>query len=335
MQGAMMVNRLINKVVNRTSIFLTMSLFPFLAFADSPILITGQITSAKQQVITAPKTSRWQIQVQWMLEEGKVAQEGDLVTVFDSGSIQTQIQQDEERLESELLVLEKQTLDLEQAVIEAKGNLDVAILEVKKARIEAEITSAEVSQYDKGQYQVTLERALFNKIKAEQTYEVKKQEQITGLEKQNIEILKLKENISYQQAMLEKVAVKAKFSGPVTHMMHPWNGQKIAPGSMVQASMNVMLVQGQDSFEVEAWLHEIDANKVALGDKATLTLDAFSDSSYPGKVSYVASQSEKKEEWSDSAYYLIKITFDKQPEQTLLPGMSVRVLVNKETANDK
>ena len=168
-QGAMMVNRLINKIVYRTNIFLTMCLFPFLAFANSPILITGQITSAKQQVITAPKTSRWQIQVQWMLEEGKVAQVGDLVTVFDSGSIQTQIQQDEERLESELLVLEKQTLDLEQAVIEAKGNLDVAILEVEKARIEAEITSAEVSKYDKGQYQVTLERALFNKIKAEQT----------------------------------------------------------------------------------------------------------------------------------------------------------------------
>lgn len=334
MQGASMKIRLKKSVLVLQTLLLTMLVMPHLVLANSPLLISGQITSAKQQVVTAPKTSRWQIQVQWMLEEGKVAEEGDLVAVFDSGSIQTQIQQDEEKLESELLVLEKQTLDLEQAVIEAKGNLDVAILEVEKAKIEANITSAEVSQYDKGQYQVTLERALFNKIKAEQTYEVKKQEQITGVEKQNIEVIKLKENISYQEVMLDKVAVKADFSGPVTHMMHPWNGQKISPGTMVQASMNVMLVQGQDSFEVEAWLHEIDANKVALGDQALLTLDAFSDKSYPGKVSYIASQSEKKEEWSDSAYYSIKITFDKQPGQTLLPGMSVRVLVNKDQVND-
>jgi multidrug resistance efflux pump len=333
MEGAFMKNMKIVYFVRR---FIScICLIPLLALANSPVLITGKITSAKQQIITAPKTTRWQIQVQWMLEEGKVAEKGDLVTVFDSGSIETQIQQDEERLESELLVLEKQKLDFQQAVIEAKGSLNVALLEVEKARIEASITSAEVSQYDKGQYQVTLERALFNKIKAEQTYEVKKQEQITELEKQNIEILKLKENIDYQKKMLDKIAVKAQFSGPVTHMMHPWNGEKIAPGTTVQASMSVMLVQGQGSFEVEAWLHEIDANKVKVGDKAILTLDAFSAENHNGRVTSLTSQTEKKAQWSDSSYYLVKISFDKQPEQTLLPGMSVRVLVNKDMTNDQ
>ena len=164
-----------------------------------PMLITGQISSAEKQVITAPKTDRWQIQVQWLLEEGTIAQKGDLIAVFDAGNIQSQIKQNQEALATANLVLKQKKVELQQAVTEAQGALDVANLEVEKASIEAAVTSVEVSEYDRGQYKLTYERAVFDKIKAQQALELKQQELLTEVEKQKIEITKIEEDLAFSK----------------------------------------------------------------------------------------------------------------------------------------
>lgn len=295
-----------------------------------PLLITGQISSTEQQVVTAPKLERWQIQVQWLLEEGAIAQEGDLIAVFDSGSIKAQIKQNEESLSSAKLLLKQTEVKLQQEVNKAKADLEVAKLEVERAQIEASISSIEVSEYDKGQYQLALERAIFNKVKAEQAFKVKQGEYSAGTEKQKIEIIKIEEELAYKKLTLERVSVKAKFSGQVSHAYHPWNGDKITAGTMVQQAMKVITLDGKDNYQVIAWVHELDVTGLKAGAKLDLTLDAYPNKSYSGEVMSVASQSEKKESWGASSYHLVKIKFDQQPSHKLLPGMSVRVVIDKE-----
>ena len=304
----------------------------FLSFfvAAEPLLITGQISSTNQQVVTAPKLERWQIQVQWLLDEGAIAKKGDLIAVFDSGSIKTQIKQNEESLSSAKLLLKQTEVKLQQEVNKAKADLEVAKLEVEKAKIEASISSIEVSEYDKGQYQLALERAIFNKVKAEQTFKTKQGEYIAGTEKQKIEIIKIEEELAFKRLTLERVSVKAKFTGQVSHAYHPWNGDKITAGSMVQQAMKVMTLDGKDNYQVLAWVHELDVTGLKKGAQLGLTLDAYPDKTYSGEILSVASQSEKKESWGSSSYHLVKIKFDQQPKHKLLPGMSVRVVVDKE-----
>lgn len=295
-----------------------------------PLLITGKVSSNQQQVVVAPQTDRWQIQVQWLMEEGAIAQKDELIATFDSGDVKTQIKQSEESLASAQLELKKKKLELKQALVEAQGELAVADLELQKAGIEASISSDEVSEYDKGQYKLAYERAVFSKVKAEQKVQVKQKEYETGIAKQKIEITKIEENLAYQKKTLERVSVKATVTGPVSHAYHPWNGDKITAGSLVQQSMKVLTVQGQGGYQVIAWVHEVDVNKLVVGDVASLSLDAFPSMSYRGTVVEIASQSEQKDEWSDSPYHQIKVNFEHQPDQKLLPGMSVRVLIDKD-----
>lgn len=295
-----------------------------------PLLITGQISSSEQQIVTAPLTDRWQIQVQWLMEEGKIANKGDLIAAFDSSGTKTQIKQGEESLATAKLRLKQSDIELKQALIEAQGKLDIAKLELERAQIEATLDSIEISSYEKGQYQLAYERAIFAKVKAEQEVNVKRQEYESGIAKQKIEIIKVEENLAYQKKMLERVSVKAKVKGPVSHMFHPWNGEKITAGTLVQQSMRILSVQGEGSYQVNAWVHEVDVNKLSVGDLTQLSLDAFPNELYQGRISSIASQSESKEAWSESAYHLITVDFDRQPEQQLLPGMSVRVVVDKE-----
>lgn len=305
-----------------------------LANQAAPLLITGKITSNNIQTVSAPRTDRWNIQIQWMIEEGTIVSVGDVIAMFDSGSVAAQLEQNEDTLAAQRLELDNTVLTQTQLIDDAQSDLDIAKLEVEKARIEANITSDDVSDYDKGQYKLTLERALVEKFKAEQALQQAINERDNKLEKQRIEITKLEENIAYQRYQLSQLQVKATIDGVVSYLYHPWNNEKITPGTSLQATMKAMEVQDIDGFKIDAWVHEADADRINVNQQATVTLDAYPLQKYSAVVQQKVSQPEKKASWGNSAYYQLELMFTEQPQQKLLPGMSVRVVFEPEEHSD-
>jgi multidrug resistance efflux pump len=293
---------------------------------DQTTLLTGIISSSEYHLITAPKSSRWQVQIQWMADEGSIVQEGDLVVVFDSGGIESQLEVNEEKFETDALELLKLEMDKGQAVLEADGALKLADIMLEKTRIEASVPDGEISAYEKGKSVIEYEKAITAKIKAKENHKLKLEEQQVQISKKKIEILTLKEQIAYQRSQLEKLSVKAKVTGPVTHAMHRWMAQKVAIGMNIQSSWNVLTVQAASTYQVTTWLHEIDAARIDLQQSTfALTLDAYPNQTYSGKIMSVSSQAEQKGQWSDSAYYRVEVGFVEPLKQAIFPGMSVRV----------
>lgn len=299
---------------------------PFQLMAE-PLVLTGKVSSAKKQVVTAPQTSRWQIQIQWMEEEGKVVNSGDTIVVFDGSDVQSRLDINEERAETLALELKQTKMELEQKLTEAQGQLKVAKMRVEKARIEASVPASEVSQYDKGQYELTLQRMLLEQVKAEEKLKLAQEELRTGVQKKRLDLLKVGEEIAFQQRQLKNLNVTADFTGPISYAMHPWSGQKMAAGVNAQASWTILDVQATENFQIESWVHEIDADKLGQDAVVELALDAYPNKRYQGKLAFKSTQSEKKEQWSGSVYFPVTFTFSQMPEEKLLPGMSVRVLV--------
>ncbi|KXI28433.1 HlyD family efflux transporter periplasmic adaptor subunit [Paraglaciecola hydrolytica] len=292
----------------------------------APLLLTGEVSSVQSQTVTAPKSEGWQIQIQWLAEEGAIVQEGDLIAVFDSGGIQSQLEENEENLQTQQLELIKAEMDLNQAVTEAEGRLKLAVISVNKARIEANIPDGEISHYEKGKFVIAFEKALLEKVKSEENLKLKEAERDVGIQKQQIEIIKLEEKIAYQKGQIEKLSVKALVSGPVSHVMHPYMQQKIAAGTNVEPAWEVVRVQAQSSYQVTSWVHEIDAAKLDIQHSSLdLILDAYPNQTYKGRILSMTSQAEQRNQWSDSAYYRLEIAFDEAVQQKIFPGMSVRI----------
>lgn len=289
------------------------------------LLLTGIISSAEKQTVTAPRGARWQIQIQWMAEEGKVVAKGDQIVVFDGSSEQAQLDQNEERLETMKLKLAQTKMREALNLTQAEGAYKLAKMRVGKAKIEASVPASEVSQYDKGKYELALQRAMLNMLKAEEKLKLAKQSLQTALQKKRIDLLKVQEEITYLRKQIEKMAIYAQFSGPVKYANHPWEGKKLAAGMNVQPSWAVLDLQGMSGFHVESWVHEIDVDKLQIGQTAQLVLDAYPGKTFAGKIDFVSSQAEKKPQWSTSVYYPLLVKFDQQPDVELLPGMSVRL----------
>jgi multidrug efflux pump subunit AcrA (membrane-fusion protein) len=294
------------------------------------LMLTGQISSSAKQVVNAPQASRWQIQIQWMAEEGKVVKEGQPIVVFDGANEQSRLEQNFETLERLSLEFQQLELDQNQRVTDAQGRLKLAIMQVEKAAIEASVPASEVSAYDKGQYDLALQRASLEQSKAQEALARAEKERASEIQKKQIDIMSTQDEVAYLEDLLTNMNVLAQHSGPVTYATHPWSGDKLASGMNVQPSWTVLDVQAIESFQIESWIHEIDAVGLKEDMAVTLTLDTYPNKPFNGKIKTLSTQAEAKEQWSRSAYYPAIIEFESAPDVKLLPGMSVRILVKGE-----
>ena len=293
--------------------------------ATQPLLLSGKVSSSAKQVVVAPRASRWQIQIQWMAEEGSVINKGELVAVFDGATEQARLEQTQELLETLELQYRQLEMSLNQEFTEAEGRLKVAEMLVERAKISVSVKSDTITDYQRGQDQLALERALMEQIKAAEALEKSKKQRISGLAKKQLDIDKAKEDIIYYENLLTKLNVVAQHTGPVTYSIHPWYGTKVKSGMNVQPSWKVLDVQASTDFIVESFVHEIDALQLTQNQTVNVTFDAFPGETYSGVIAKISSQAENKPQLSNATYFPVEITFTTLPKRTLYPGMSVRI----------
>jgi multidrug efflux pump subunit AcrA (membrane-fusion protein) len=325
------IRKTTTKYVLLTAAFCT-AISPVYAHAKADtneILLTGVVSSAAKQVVNAPKTSRWQSTIQWLAKEGEIVEKGGLVAVFDGALEQTQLSQNEETIERLQLELAQMELEQAQRLIDAQGQLKLAKMRVEKANIEASVPETEVSKFEKGQFELALQRALLEQVKAEDALARTQKENDSNLQKKKLDILKTQEQITYLTELLSRMNIRADHTGPVNYAMHPWYGTKIAAGSNVNASWKILDVQAIEDFLIETWVHEVDA--VALNQKSDVALyfDAYPETPLSGKIKKISTQAEKYPQWSKSSYFPLIIEFDGDVPFKLMPGMSVRVEIKQ------
>lgn len=298
-----------------------------MSYAEEPLLLTGKIASANKQIVTAPKNSRWNIQIQWLEEEGKVVEQGDLIATFDGSNLQAEIDTLIERKETLELELKQTTISLQQALLEAQGSVAVAKMRVEQAKIEANVPDGQVSSFDKGQYQLTLQRQLFELFKANEALDLAEQALESGVNKKQLELTKVEEQIKFKYEQLDNMSVTALYTGPVNYALHPWSGDKLSAGINIQSSWQVLDVQAIGNFQIESWVHEIDAPRVQQGTQVNVVFDAYPQQTFKAELMYKSTQAEKMNQLSNSVYFPLTFTLSTQPRFELLPGMSVRIEV--------
>ncbi|MGB1298427.1 MAG: HlyD family secretion protein [Psychrobium sp.] len=294
-------------------------------FANDAIIFTGQVKAGDNQSFFSPKTDNWRVQVQWMLPEGDIAKEGDIVVVFDGSSIENTIEQTTNSLlaaEEELFRLQGKA---EQDLLEAQFNHKRSQLSLEKARIDASVSKEHLSEYDYQQNQLNYEKALVEAAKSKEQLAQTKITNKVSLSKQKLSIGQLKQTLTYNRSKLSKMGLRAKRSGPVIYANHPWNGEKVFVGMTAQPSWLIAEIPSLNGLYMEAWVHEVDYQHLKLNANATLTLDAYLKQPMQTTLTEISTQPEARKEWGNDVYYRTKFAFSNPNELKILPGMSGQI----------
>jgi membrane fusion protein (multidrug efflux system) len=117
-----------------------------------------------------------------------------------------------------------------------------------------------------------------------------------------------------EQARAGVAAAEANFQG--TKIIAPISGtltqQDAKVGQLASPGTPLVSIIGSTGFEVDADASETDVGKLSVGDKVTMTLDAFSNETFTGKVFYLAPAETNT---GGVVSYLTKVSFDNADER--------------------
>jgi HlyD family secretion protein len=263
-----------------------------------------------------------------MKPEGETVQQGDLVVLFDTANLNSQIEQEKVNLRQSKDKAVNQRLKLEQQLIDAEHALIKAKIELKQAELIANVPAKFRSNLEEDNIRFDLKKSRIN----QQQSTIKLQSAQSSLEaenvKQAIEARRIGAVLAKKTNELEYMQLKAVRTGTVLHALHPWNGNKISEGQSVQTSWNVASIPGVGNESVQAWVNEVDWPRIAVGQIVKLTLDAYPDEPFEGKIEKIGLQAESKRSWGKANYYDVDIQITQPSRNALIPGMSVLIETN-------
>ena len=136
----------------------------------------------------------------------------------------------------------------------------------------------------------------------------------TAIAAQEAQIEQAQAGVASAEANLRNAEIVTPISGVLTQL-DAKVGQLATPGTPL---VSIISASG---FEVDAGVSETDIGKLSVGDKASMTLDAFSGETFSGTVFYIAPA-----ETNDKGVisYLVKISFDK-PDARLKSGLTANI----------
>jgi len=130
--------------------------------------------------------------------------------------------------------------------------------------------------------------------------------------------------VAQARAALDNAVIRAPFAGVVT-VRHREPGEAVSPGLPV-----VTLLDPNDRW-VRIYVREDQVGRVALGQKATIRSDSDPDSSYAGRVSFIASEAEftprnvQTAEERVKLVYAVKVAITGDAGRALKPGVPADV----------
>ncbi|MDT8400725.1 MAG: efflux RND transporter periplasmic adaptor subunit [Bacteroidales bacterium] len=259
------------------------------------------------------------ITIQDLIPEGTVVQKGDYVATLDRSDA-------DNSLKDELDELEQMENDYEMKKLDSTitlGDLRDDILNLKFNMDEAEIT-LEQSKYEPPttirQNRINLDKASRAYDQALKNYELKVQQAKADMREAYLELQKQRETVNQMQDVLKEFTVTAPAPGMVIYKRE-WSGEKRKVGSSISPwDPVVATLPDMSSMISKTYVNEIDISKVSQGQPVRITVDAFPDKRYSGKVISVANIGEQLPN-TDAKVFEVIIKLD-AVESILRPSMT-------------
>ena len=262
----------------------------------------GELVADRSVQIAAP-VSIPNLQLAWMVDQGKTVKPGDPVVRFDSSGAKRQLQ------EKEAMMAQAQAT-LDQAVAQASITVEQDKLEastlrqsVEKARLETskkEIVSAlqgEENRIDLG----LAEEKLKVQMATMEHNAASGQSKIASFKSQRD---KAKDEFELTRDRIAQMEVRAPAAGVVSYQMNfsqGWmNAKPFKTGDNVWPGSSIMEIPDLTSLRLKGKAEEIDRGRMTEGQDVRVIMDPFPEKPFLGKLEAISPLTEQSFDWPPS-----------------------------------
>jgi len=285
---------------------------------------TGEIRAVHSMDVTAPMEWRFDLQIIDMVPEGTMVEKGDFLVQFDTSVLQQQLDMALDNLESfladrrKLLAEQEAKMQQLQVTLEtAKYSRDIAELQLELLQYEAEVRRQDA--------ELDYKKALIAMKEAETNIKSQKIIDQTALNSVELKILKARGEVAELKRKIDHLTLKAPMAGMVVYdEIGSWNSRhKAAIGDKPRPGQAVVSIPNLAEMQANLRVNEMDAQRIKIGQPATITLDAYPDHQFTGKVREIAKLAQKEDWRSKIKDFEVIVNID-QSDPLLKPGMTCK-----------
>jgi HlyD family secretion protein len=291
----------------------------------------GTVAAVKSISVSAPAISyRYgSLKIAKIVEDGEEVERGDTVVIFDPSEIKRAIIQAEQQLEIANAEYEKLKSTQKSEIEDLEADLELASLSQEISKINSE-TSLYEPEVTKKEIKLKFESATIALNRAKEQIENKKVIHREDLLQKSLTIKQLTSTLKDANSSMNNLFVVSPDKG-ITIKEENWNtGQKWAIGDQPYSGLKIIELPDLSEMRAEIKVNEVDVSKVLPGQKVVIRPDAYSDSTYTGKVEAVANLAQNLDYKSKIKIFPVQIRIAGQ-SKTLLPGLTVscKIIVNE------
>ncbi|MBO6522740.1 MAG: efflux RND transporter periplasmic adaptor subunit [Balneolaceae bacterium] len=287
------------------------------------VTTTGELRAKNSQEINGPRGVREfrvnNMRVQRLIPEGTIVKEGDFVAELDRSEIMGKLQDVQLDLQSAQSQVTQAQLDSTLELSQARDNLINLEFALEERQIELDQSKYESPAVQR-QAEIELDKARRQLAQERKNYQTKVLQAEAKLSEVEAELTKKQNEINRIQELMGQFTVYAPDQGMVIYRRN-WDGSKITEGEQISA-WNPVVAELPDFTVMESvtYVNEVDIQKVEVGQKVQIGLDAVPDKKLTGQVTEVANIGEQRKNY-DSKVFEVTIVIN-ESDSLLRPAMT-------------
>lgn len=291
---------------------------------DNIIKAPAELVSLQEITIGPPNVRRmWNFKIEYIARENAIVKPGDTLLRFDGQSLRNDLLGRKSDLDAAVKEAEQRKLNNEAQLKDFMLDLAEAKMNEDKTRRKVEITDASRSQIERKKQQAEYKIAKETHLQAQNRIAQHKEEMAINQKVQQARIDNRAVRVKELEENLAKLTVKSPKDGMVIYLN--WNDEKPAVGDNVYMGATLMTLPSLDKISVKVEFDESHTAKVNIGQLVKVTLDAYPERPFNGKISEIGKAFRNKSQRNLKVVFDAWVTLDDMDTTIMRPGMKATV----------
>lgn len=293
----------------------------------------GEIKAVQSIDIKVPKVALPELQILYITPDGNDVDIGDTLIVFESQDLIDLLENTEDEYEAlsaekdkQIAIHESQLKQLQMDYENAKYSLEIYELNKEHLKYESEVSQRE------GEFEY--EKARLGLIESQEAISSQKILDEIELVQLNVQISYSAEKLEEIHRQIEMLTMRAPQKGMVVYNEIRGRGAitKVAKGEKVRPGQEILRISNLEKMSVVLQVSELDVFKFKIGQKASVSLDAYPDENFNGEVCRVCLLNSFN---SESSLKVFDVTIALNATEGLIkPGMTAKARIAQQHFED-
>lgn len=284
--------------------------------------VTGTLASVSSERIGPPPLEDvWDFKISRLAREGTEVKKGEPVLAFDTSELQRRLDEKTAEADESRKQIEKERSSLELQTEDERLRLSEAEARLRKTALKLE-APAEIGQINERRA-VEIDHAIAQREAASLRARIEAMERAAHARIALLESKRAQAEavVARTREAIERMTVRAPRDGTIVYITD-WRGEKNKEGDNVWKAERVIEIPDLTRMQAEGEVDEVDAGRVAIGQRVTLRLDAHPDEEFHGTITSAGRTVQRKRGTQDPLKVLrVEIKLDRTDPAKMRPGM--------------